>query len=46
MSSQADFAKLQQGVQPMQMPSYQQPYNPYQGGGIEEILKRQQGLLR
>jgi hypothetical protein len=46
MSSQADFAKLQQGAQPMQMPSYQQPYNPYQGGGIEEILKRQQGLLR
>jgi hypothetical protein len=46
MSGQADFAKLQQGAQPMSMPSYQQPYNPYQGGGIEEILKRQQGLLR
>jgi len=46
MSSQADFAKLQQGAQPMQMPSYQQPYSQYQGGGIEEILKRQQGLLR
>lgn len=45
-SGQADFAKLQQGAQPMNMPSYQQPYSPYQGGGIEEILKRQQGLLR
>lgn len=46
MSSQSDFAKLQQGAQPMQMPSYAQPSMPYQGGGIEEILKRQQGLLR
>lgn len=42
----AEFAQLRQQNQPMQMPSYQQPYSPYQGGGIEEILKRQQGLLR
>ena len=46
MSSQADFSKLQQGAQPVNMPSYAQPSMPYQGGGIEEILKRQQGLLR
>jgi hypothetical protein len=45
-SNQAAFAQLQQGAQPMQMPSYTQPVMPYQGGGIEEILKRQQGLLR
>ena len=44
--NQAQFGQLQQGTQPMQMPSYQQPYSPYQGGGIQEILKRQQGLLR
>lgn len=43
---QATFSQLQQGAQPMQMPSYAQPTMPYQGGGIEEILKRQQGLLR
>jgi hypothetical protein len=43
---QASFAQLQQGAQPMQMPSYARPSSPYQGGGIEEILKRQQGLLR
>lgn len=47
MANQADFAKLQQGAQPMSMPSYAQPSSPYQGGGIEEILKRQRmGLLR
>lgn len=46
MSNQADFSRLQQGAQPMQMSSYAQPTMPYQGGGIEEILKRQQGLLR
>lgn len=44
--SQSSFAQLQQGAQPMQMPSYARPSMPYQGGGIEEILKRQQGLLR
>jgi hypothetical protein len=46
MEGQAQFGQIQQGSQPMQMPSYQQPYSPYQGGGIQEILKRQQGLLR
>jgi hypothetical protein len=46
MSSQADFAKLQQGAQPMQMPSYARQSSPFQGGGIEEILQRQRGLLR
>jgi len=29
-----------------QMPSYARPAIPYQGGGIQEILARQQGLLR
>lgn len=43
---QSTFAQLQQGSQPMQMPSYARQSMPYQGGGIEEILKRQQGLLR
>lgn len=43
---QATFAQLQQGSQPMQMPSYARPSMPYQGGGIEEILQRQRGLLR
>jgi len=43
---QATFAQLQQGAQPMQMPSYARPSMPYQGGGIEEILQRQRGLLR
>ncbi len=46
MEGQAQFAQLQQQGQPMQMPSYTRPFSPYQGGGIEEILKRQQGLLR
>jgi hypothetical protein len=46
MEGQAQFGQIQQGSQPMQMPSYQQPYSQYQGGGIQEILKRQQGLLR
>lgn len=45
------FSQLQQGAipQPMnmqQLPSYAQPSMPYQGGGIEEILARQRGLLR
>lgn len=44
--SQGTFNKLQQQGQPMQMPSYARQSMPYQGGGIEEILKRQQGLLR
>lgn len=49
--SKAQFGQLQQGaqapVQPMmQMPSYATPSMPYQGGGIEEILARQRGLLR
>ena len=43
---QATFAQLQQGAQPMQMPSYARPSMPFQGGGIEEILQRQRGLLR
>lgn len=43
---QASFAQLQQGAQPMQMPSYVKPSMPYQGGGIQEILQRQRGLLR
>jgi hypothetical protein len=46
MENQAMFGQLQQQGQPMQMPSYARPSGPYQGGGIEEILKRQQGLLR
>jgi hypothetical protein len=45
MEGQAQFGQLQQQGQPMQMPSYARPYNPYQGGGIEEILQRQRGLL-
>jgi IMP dehydrogenase/GMP reductase len=43
---QASFAQLQQGAQPMQMPSYARQSMPFQGGGIEEILQRQRGLLR
>jgi len=46
MEGNAMFSQLQQQGQPMQMPSYARPSGPYQGGGIEEILKRQQGLLR
>lgn len=46
MEGQAMFNQLQQGAQPMQMPSYARPSMPYQGGGIEEILQRQRGLLR
>ena len=45
------FAQLQQGANPQysnmqQLPSYAQPSTPYMGGGIEEILARQRGLLR
>ena len=39
----AQFKALQQ---PISTPTYATPYRPYQGGGIEEILARQQGLLR
>ena len=46
MENQAMFSQLQQQGQPMQMPSYTRPSMPYQGGGIEEILQRQRGLLR
>lgn len=46
MENQAMFGQLQQQSQPMQMPSYARPSMPYQGGGIEEILQRQRGLLR
>lgn len=40
--------QLPQAQMPMaQMPSYARPTVPYQGGGIQEILARQQiGLLR
>ena len=46
MEGQAMFSQLQQQGTPMQMPSYAQPSMPYQGGGIQEILQRQRGLLR
>ena len=46
MEGQAMFNQLQQQGQPMQIPSYARPSMPYQGGGIEEILQRQRGLLR
>ena len=46
MEGQAMFSQLQQQGTPMQMSSYARTSMPYQGGGIEEILKRQQGLMR
>jgi hypothetical protein len=45
MEGQAQFNQLQQQGQPMQMSSYLRPSMPYQGGGIQEILQRQRGLL-
>lgn len=44
--SNAQFQQLQQAAQPTPMASYRQPSAPYQGGGIDEILARQRGLLR
>ena len=46
IEAQNKFNQLEQQGTPMQMPAYAMPYRPYQGGGINEILARQQGLLR
>lgn len=46
IEAQNNFNQLEQQGTPMQMPAYAAPYRPYQGGGINEILARQQGLLR
>lgn len=45
IEAQNKFNQLEQQGTPMQMPAYAMPYRPYQGG-IQEILARQQGLLR
>lgn len=46
MTANSLFNQLQQSGQPMQTASYATPYRPYQGGGINEILSRQNTLLR